>query len=351
MSKTNVAAQKKKDEIVFIVSSGRAGTTLLRTMLNAGGELHIPHESDFVARAYKVYGYKKKLHQSVYLEAIKFFKRTSQNSGWGLPEQYIRESIINAAPRNFKEFNISLIETYLKYHNLKATRYGIKAPVLISHIDRILDVFPDAKIIHVVRDGRDVHLSYRKLHNDNQTKSFGPKGILSSALYWVDGLRRVSEYSSQIYEVCYEELLNNPAEELKKLCHYLEIPYSPIMHDHFSAAEENKDALLEKHKQTIHLKITQGIDSNNQGKYLKRIKRKERFLFEFITAPYLNKYHYPLEYPFLENMIFCPFRKVIYMTARLFNNIRYRWRDKVTYKHTKNMMAKESNIEGCLDNA
>ena len=57
---------------------------------------------------------------------------------------------------------------------------GMKAPVLIACLDRIGAVFPQAKILHVVRDGRDVYLSYRQVHKSSPEK-FGPKGILTAA--------------------------------------------------------------------------------------------------------------------------------------------------------------------------
>lgn len=331
-SNVNSDANKMKDVPVFIVSSGRAGTTLLRAMLNASDELHFPHESDFIARAFPFYR-DRRFATDDYREVVKFFKRSSQKGGWGLPEEYLVERLKESKAGNFSEINSVLYESYLAYHKLKANRWGIKAPVLIAHINRIFSVFPNAKIIHLVRDGRDVCLSYRTIHEDSRIPAFGPGGVVTASLYWVDGLRRVENYSGRIYELRYEDLLASPAEQMRRLSAYLGIRYNPIMHTNYEKAQSNKDIVIAEHQETIHAKVTKGIDKTNMGKYLSSMSKKEIFLFELIASPYLVKYHYKTEYPWLASPLLSPFRQVAYLAARLFNYQRYRWRDKAIYRH------------------
>lgn len=67
---------------VFIVSSGRSGTTLLRGILNASNQIYIPHESEFIARAYPFYNNKQNFNEDDYQKIVKIFVKTSQNNGW-----------------------------------------------------------------------------------------------------------------------------------------------------------------------------------------------------------------------------------------------------------------------------
>ncbi len=325
------------EQPVFIVSSGRSGTTLLRTMLNSGDELHIPHESDFIARAFPVYCQRNDIQESDYVVAISFFRRTSQNSGWGLPFEYLMECLKKKSPNSFKELNIVFAQAYFDYHNLSPDKWGIKAPVLIASIYRILKVFPKAKIVHLVRDGRDVHLSYRAVHQNPDVKSFGPKGVISSALYWTDGLRRVEKFEEQIFQLRYEDLLSNPAIEIKRLCSHLGIRYSPVMYTAYSEAKGNKDALLSEHRKTIHAKIEAGLDASNINKYKVKMKKIERFVFELFASTYLNKYGYELEFPILSYRIISPIRGIAYGFAKVFNDFRYYRRDKAAFSDAKRL--------------
>lgn len=319
---------------VFIVSSGRSGTTLLRGILNASNQIHIPHESDFIARAYPFYNNKQSFNEEDYREIVRFFIRTSQNDGWGLTENYLLSYLKEHAPQTFPTVNSAIYEAYLKQEGLENLQWGIKTPVLIANINRILDVYPEAKIIHLVRDGRDVHLSYKKVHLKSQSNAkFGPKGVIQSALYWIDGLRRVEEFhDSSIYELRYEDILTRSEDTLKKLCAFLDIEYDPSMSNQYQDSNKNKDLILPEHKINIHAKIKGGVDSNNTQNYLDNMSKKDRFIFELFSTPYLHQYGYYIEFSWLRSQLFTPLRSLAYFSARQFNNWRYHKRDFRAYK-------------------
>lgn len=317
---------------VFIVSSGRSGTTLLRGILNASNQIYIPHESEFVARAYPFFHNKQHFSEDDYREIVRLFVRTSQQKGWGMTRKYLASYLKERAPQNFADVNSTIYEAYLDQQGLANLQWGIKAPVLIASIERILEVFPGAKIVHIVRDGRDVSLSYKKVH-ENEESQFGPKGILSAALYWTDGLRRVEElHDSRIHELQYENLLSCPEVELKTLCTFLDINYDRAMHENYQQSNNNKNLILEKHKQTIHAKIESGLDPANTKKYLSNMSKLDRFIFELVAVPYLDKYHYSIEFQFLRTQFLRPLRSLLYFGTRQLNNWRYHKRDVQTYK-------------------
>lgn len=322
----NLQPQNKMSP-VFIVSSGRSGTTLLRGILNASNQIYIPHESDFIARAYPFYHDKQHFSEDDYQKIIEIFVKTSQDKGWGMTKKYLASCLKEHAPQKFADVNSIIYEAYLNQQGLKNLQWGIKAPVLIASIERILKVFPEAKIVHLVRDGRDVSLSYRKVHEDEKSK-FGPKGIFAAALYWIDGLRRVEElHNSPIYELQYENLLSSSAVEVEKLCTFLGIDYDCSMYENYQHSNTNKNLTLEKHKQTIHSKIKVGLDSKNIKKYLSSMSKIDRFIFELIAVPYLDKYQYSIEFQFLRAGFFRPLRGFTYLCARQFNNWRYHKRE------------------------
>lgn len=328
-----MAMDNKKEIIdpIFIVSSGRSGTTLLRGILNASEQIYIPHESDFLARAYPFF-YAKNISKDDYEYIVRLFIKSSQNKGWGMDFNYIKNSLESDAPTSFSGVNESIYRAYLNKLKLSELQWGIKHPVLIASIGKILKVFPSAKVIHIVRDGRDVSLSYQKVHQTAPQK-FGPKGPVSSSLYWIDGLRRVSQHKTdQVYEIRYEDLLNQPAQEIEKLCHFIGISWDKDLYENYQSSKNNKKLLLDQHKDTIHAKVKQGIDATNQHKFMLDMPKLHRFLFELIAFPYLSKYGYPIEFSILKNPALNLFRALLYWAARLFNDIRYSKRDYKRYR-------------------
>lgn len=321
-----------KSPTLFIVSSGRSGTTLLISILNASQQIHIPYESDFIARAYPFYQQKKHFGDSDYQKITKLFIQASQPQGWGMTESYLLSYLKKSKPQTFAEINSAICAAYHGKKGTENSLWGIKAPVLIASINRILSVYPSAKILHIVRDGRDVCLSYQNIHAKSQVK-FGPKGLLANALYWIDGLRRIEDArsSKQIYEFRYEDLLIDPQAELQKICDFIGIEYDEAMEQNYYKKGKNQNIDSSKLLQNIHSKVTKKIDSSNTKKYLTAMPKLNRFVFELIAAPYLQRYNYCLEFPFLNTFLLSPFRNLIYFGARQTNNWRYSKRDRLLY--------------------
>lgn len=109
-----------------------------------------------------------------------------------------------------------------------ARRIGEKTPPHIMHIDRILEVCPEAKIIHIYRDPRDVVASYL-----TQYWCSDPTG-LDVALYcrhcyWTLD-QQIKKYGTDtISAVRYETLVEQPEQELRRLCDFLGEDFDPAM--------------------------------------------------------------------------------------------------------------------------
>lgn len=325
---------------IFIVGSGRSGTTLLRNIVNASEQIHIPYESDFIARAFPYYFSKLELDNEDYRSLVKMFVYTSQKEGWHMSEEYILKYLKNTSPQSFADVNKSIYEAYLQKEGFMNQRWGIKSPVLIANLERVSHVFPNAKIVHIVRDGRDVYLSYRNIHDKgNTSEAFGPKTILQSSLYWIDAVRRIETFNhhsealkthhKSIYEIRYEDILNSPSTTIRNLFDFIGIEYTDSVLKEFMQSKSNQKLLCLQsyHQQSVQDNLKGSIDSNNTEKFKKEMSRFERFIFEFLAVPYLRKYNYSIEFKFLEIFIFSPIRSMIYLCARVFNNYRYRKRD------------------------
>lgn len=127
-------------------------------------------------------------------------------------------------------------------------------------------------------------------------------------------------------------MLNNPQEELQKLCKFLEIEYRPEMHENYFDSQVNTKLISPELMSSIHTKLKGGLDPNNTKKYLKKMSKTDLFFYEILTYPYLKKYGYDIHTSSLYSKLFYPFRVIIYFLSRQFNNVRYSKRDSRFYQ-------------------
>ena len=116
-----------------------------------------------------------------------------------------------------------------RYRELRGRpRWAEKTPLNVRHLDWIAARFPEARIIHVLRDGRDVVCSMRE-HPDRRWVAGGwvkvhrPQPIEAYAARWVRdttaGMRMRGD--PRYREVRYEDLVANPVETVSGLCEWL----------------------------------------------------------------------------------------------------------------------------------
>ena len=106
-------------------------------------------------------------------------------------------------------------------------RYAEKTPINVLHIELLADVFPEARFIHLIRDGRDVALSY--LDTD-----FGASSLPEAAVQWRRFVRKGRRSGARVgahryQEVRYEDLVADPDTVLRSLCEFIDLPFDPSM--------------------------------------------------------------------------------------------------------------------------
>jgi sulfotransferase family protein len=206
----------------FIVGSARSGTTLLRLMLNAHRDVAVPPESRFVT---ELWNGAPEVDVRAFLDALAAHKRFT---AWELPIEEVRRAIGTATTIPYAE---AIDATYRAYARAKGKkRWGDKTPRYVEHIPFLAGLFPDARFIHLVRDGRNVALSYADV-------PFGPKTVARAAELWA---RRVSEgvdagrslEPGRYLEMRYEDLVEDIEGRSKELTEFLDLAFDPGMLDY-----------------------------------------------------------------------------------------------------------------------
>ncbi|MEW6323750.1 MAG: sulfotransferase [Nitrospirota bacterium] len=215
----------------FIVGNGRSGTTLLRLMLDSHPDLAIPPETHFVPSMIKEFQGKWILWQP---EAW-FFKTLTGHRRWAdfcLDPGALRSSI-----RSIKRFDLA--EGFRAFYRLYAeqqgkSRWGDKTPTYVASMEAIQDYLPEVRFIHLIRDGRDVALSFQGLW-------FGPKSIEQAASQWVTTIRearRQAQHLQHYVEIKYEDLIARTPDTLRRICEFIELPWNASMLNYHERAGE-----------------------------------------------------------------------------------------------------------------
>jgi hypothetical protein len=214
----------------FIVGAPRSGTTLLRLMLDAHPEIAIPAETGVfitLAEAAKAGALPK--------TAEELWALLTQSATW--PDLALDAAVLRKALNSQATFSLgsglrTFYGLYAGTHGKSG--WGDKSPMHCYHLPLIQETLPEAHVLHLIRDGRDVAVSLREVW-------FSPSDDISQlASYWAAAVRagrRGGECCDHYLEVRYEELVTNPRQTLQAVCSFLRLPFDEAMLDYHHTAQ------------------------------------------------------------------------------------------------------------------
>ncbi len=209
----------------FIVACGRSGTTMLRVMFEQHPDIAIPPESYFPVSFWRRRDRYAAPGGGVDLAVIADdLLRHDRFLAWRLDPGLVGSELTGVAP-DYAEAIRRVYALYASSHG--KSRYGDKTPSFLMHMAMLSEQFPEARFIHLVRDGRDVVLSLRD-------QPFAPSSFTGAAEYWSGRVRRARQAGERLgteryVEVRYEDLVADPERELTKLCEFVGLGYTPAM--------------------------------------------------------------------------------------------------------------------------
>ena len=210
----------------FVVGVGRSGTTLLRLMLDHHPEMAVPPETHFFESLLAASG-RIRFGPDEALRSITEDPRRRWND-FGMTEDELLDRF-EAIPR----FNApdALRAFYGLYAEKQGKpRWGDKTPTYVKTMRRIKRALPEARFIHVIRDGRDVTLSNNKRMMERGHRE--PVPAERSAARWrkrIESARADSAHLGQYLEIRYEDLVADTEPALRKVCEFIELDFDPVM--------------------------------------------------------------------------------------------------------------------------
>ncbi len=217
---------------IFIVGHARGGSTLLASIVNAHSAVGPKHQKSENYNPDDFKNYIRHLEFSEKLEQkdiwFKYFKGKDCFTHMG---KEIYESSITLNAGKIQNLKRELTKDF------KEERFLSKAPTNSFRLKPILKIFPDSKIVVVLRHGEEVVASWgkrpygfgKKVDWGNvKTKKLSYfKGINIFSKKWkevIDVIEEVQDLSN-IYILTYEDLVKNTTEVLSEVFEFLELDY------------------------------------------------------------------------------------------------------------------------------
>jgi sulfotransferase family protein len=219
----------------FVVGCGRSGTTLVQAILDSHPDMAVPLETKFIvglAKRRRKYETRLGFAVDVFVADLVGYN----NLVWrmSLSSKEILNDLSLNPPADYPE----AVRRVFALHALQKgkSRYANKTPVHALSIPTIAGLFPEAQFIHIIRDGRDVALSYLDFPS-------GPTSVVSGALHWKRHVKRaraagVNIGPNRYQETKYEELVSDPEGAVRRLCDFIDLPFNPVMLRYYDRAEE-----------------------------------------------------------------------------------------------------------------
>jgi len=202
------------NRLIFLGGAPRSGTTLLQNMLDCHPEilggpefLHIPD----------IVNLRDKLHDSV-------------SRGW--------ISLICSADEVDKRIRSLINDFLLPFADKHGGQYlSEKTPENILVFSKLIELFPDSRFIHIVRDPRAVVASLLAVGDKARQKGEKPAPFaanLNSAIAYVRrcmdaGFKAKREAPEKVRTIVYEQLVRDPVGESQGLCRFLGIDWDQAM--------------------------------------------------------------------------------------------------------------------------
>jgi hypothetical protein len=266
---------------IFIVGSGRSGTTLLRNMLNRHPAIAVCRETDF--------------YHYVYMRRRRFGSLANPQNRRRLIAEYLATQRIQRMQLNRDELAAKLQNEGLTYDKFFAAfleyyacvqgkrRCGEKTPQHAYFAGTLCQWYPDARVIHLLRDPRDTVSSLLHLPS-------APNEVMGGANLWLRrnlAARRL-QHRPQYLLVRYESLVSRPEAELRRVCQFVGEEYSPLM------LEPKADPTADR---PWFQRAEQPVTTGRVGAWREELTAEQAGLIEWVVGHQMAEFGYPPEAP------------------------------------------------------
>jgi hypothetical protein len=220
---------------LFIVGCTRSGTTLLRRIVDAHSDIAITRETHWITQLIEEDGFSP--DAPVTPELLSRLRTYRKFTRMGVDESQLDRLVSDEEPVSYAELVTVIFDLYGR--SMGKRLVGDKVPTYVRSIPLLHGLWPSAKFVHLIRDGRDVCSSLMGWGRDERFAKLFPSAwpedpLSTMTLLWEQLVRLGREAGAKLpvevyYEMRYEALVADPAGECEKLCDFLGVPVDERM--------------------------------------------------------------------------------------------------------------------------
>jgi len=269
---------------IFIAGPDRSGTTLLYAIIASHPNISMVRRTNYWRWFYGRYGdLNNQENFDRLLERMLSYKRIAPLNPDG---ERIRREFWQG------EKNYGRLFALFHEHNAERfgkTRWGDKSLHTEHYIDWVIKEFPQAKIIHTIRDPRDRYASVRKrFGGDNPRIGASTARMLLS----INAARKnLKKYPENYMIIRFEDLVSDPEKMCRKICQFIGEEYDPVM-----LTMEGANRYKNSGGNSSFEKISPGsISTKPVGRYKKVLTGPEMAFIQLFARKIMKEFNYPLE--------------------------------------------------------
>lgn len=257
---------------LFIVSAGRSGTILLRSMLEPGGQIAIPPEGEVVGiAARKFLAYRTMGWMDTARLMISLFESGGHFPLWNVSLLPVYERMLYelpAAERSLARIVDEIYRQYAREHFPLAEMWGDQSPIHSVFLPWLEQTLPNARFLHLLRDGRDLVASMVEMG----------LGLSYSIERWQVSVQRVLAAQKRIpaqnfLELRYEKIVQEPGHVLQDVCRFVNIDYEPRMLEYWKGNTKNEHTYYLRRRN-----LARPIFTNSVGRWRERLSEEQQIL-------------------------------------------------------------------------
>jgi hypothetical protein len=280
------AAQRSRAP-VFVLGSPRSGTTLLYDMLlSAGGfAVYLAESNVFNLLAPRFGDLGLRASRRRLLDS---WLNSKLHRASGIDAERIRRRVLEDC-RNPGDFLQIVMEEICTLQSMP--RWAENSPEAILYLPLIKQLIPNARVLHIIRDGRDVATSLGRLRYVHPLPWEDLHSTIGCGLYWEWVVQQGRGFGRALgndyLEVHFEELLDRPQATLDTIGRFIDQPldYTTIQNVGYGS--------VSKPNTSFHAQDSDGT-FNPVGRWKKNFSPKELVLFERLVGRTLQELGYAL---------------------------------------------------------
>ena len=236
---------------LLVVGVRRSGTTLLRVMLDRHSRLAVPDESYFVPQL--AHRHADPPDVAAFVDDL---RRLPTLREWGVDPDDVAARL--RPGQTLGDAIGAIYETYAELQGKE--RWGDKTPMYMQHLPLLERLWPDARWVHLIRDGRDTAVSFLRMPAGQMTETWAhPRTAEDCACQWRNEVRAARAIGRRVgdryLEVRYERLVEEPETELRRICEHAGL----VFEERMTAYAGEVDVSAKPHQQSLTKPPTPGL--------------------------------------------------------------------------------------------